>query len=120
MLEKPDFRILYRFFREDEGGRKSLPLQGYRSDWTYLNGETSQLYMIWPRFLDQEENELCSYQMIEMSGLANMYIISDKLINSVHKDKVKVGTRGFLMEGPKKVAEAEIIEVINLQKRVKR
>ena len=30
-----NFKIKYRFYSEDEGGRKKLPYQGYRSDFFY-------------------------------------------------------------------------------------
>jgi hypothetical protein len=35
LKHKADFRVKYCFYTEQEGGRKSLPYQGYRSDFGY-------------------------------------------------------------------------------------
>ncbi len=53
-----DFRVVYRFYSMEEGGRKSLPHQGYRSDFYYEHPEhsgSSTIFMIWPEFEDEEE-----------------------------------------------------------------
>jgi hypothetical protein len=38
---KCDFRVKYRFFTTEEGGRLSLPYQGIRSDFWYDRGDNS-------------------------------------------------------------------------------
>lgn len=114
---KPDFLISYKFYSESDGGRKQLPSQGYRSDWTYKDDDGLHLYRIWPRFLDCDGNEHCSYQVIDSTGLANMYIVSGELAESVHQGRVEVGVQGYLMEGSRRVAEAEIIELLNINDR---
>lgn len=37
----PDFRVKYRFYSKNQGGRKSTPFQGYRSDFAYDGDDTS-------------------------------------------------------------------------------
>jgi len=65
----PDFKVKYRFFtkEEEEGGRKILPRQGYRSDFA-LEGDFLEtgidLRVIHPEFEDENGeiiiNETCS------------------------------------------------------------
>jgi hypothetical protein len=41
-----------------------------------------------------------------------MWIINEA--NQVlHKERIKIGLKGFFMEGPHKSAECEVIEVVN-------
>ena len=55
-----DFIVKYRFYDENEGGRKTgTPIQGYRSDFMYAEDEVDnkqkcKMWMIHPEFLDQD------------------------------------------------------------------
>jgi hypothetical protein len=69
-----DFKVRYRFLTKDEGGRSSLPYQGYRPDFWYDHGQTnSHYFMIWPEFenLDGKvilQNDCC----VPINGIARM------------------------------------------------
>jgi len=41
-----------------------------------------------------------------------MWILNESLIE-LHKERIKIGLKGFFMEGPHKAAECEVIEVVN-------
>ncbi len=47
-----DFKVRYCFYSDDEGGRKSLPFQGIRSDFWYEseNHTMDGNFIIWPEF----------------------------------------------------------------------
>lgn len=49
-----DFRVKYRLYRPEEGGRKRPPRQGYRSDFAFDEDDLShpKLYMIFPELED--------------------------------------------------------------------
>ncbi|MCM3293102.1 hypothetical protein M3661_23600 [Paenibacillus sp. MER 180] len=55
----PDFLVKYRFFTPEEGGRRNLPYQGYRSDFAiesdFMNN-TIDLRVIHPEFEDEYGN----------------------------------------------------------------
>jgi hypothetical protein len=112
-----DFIVKYRFLSEDEGGRKTgPPSQGYRSDFMYDGDspKTDRIFMIHPEFLDEENNVIINKSHSQWSGKAKMWIINSDFI-PFHKNRLKVGTKGFFMEGPTKTAECEVIEIIGFQ-----
>ncbi len=109
-----DFRVKYRFFTKDEGGRHGIiPYQGYRSDFWYENIECG-IFMIWPGF-ENEKGEiiLVNDTSVPASGTARMWILVPER-RSFHKANIKIGLKGNFMEGNRKVAECEVIEILGL------
>jgi len=115
---QPDFKVKYRFYNEQEGGRKSLPFQGYRSDFWYFHEEQptpNSIYMIWPEFEDEQGNIIIQSDCpISQEGIARMWIIMPPM-RLFHRDKINIGLKGFFMEGSRRVAECEVIELIDLK-----
>ena len=110
-----DFIVQYRFFSPEEGGRPTgNPVQGYRSDFMYSGDEkVRQQWMIWPEFLDDEDNIILDKSLrVPTSGKAKMWILNEALIE-LHKGRIKIGLKAFFMEGPNKVAECDVIQIIN-------
>lgn len=111
-----DFIVEYHFFSAEEGGRKTgNPAQGYRSDFMYSGDENvKQLWVIWPEFLDNENNIILDKSIrVATSGKAKMWIVNG-INQDLHRQKIKIGLKGFFMEGPHKVAECKVIQVVNL------
>jgi hypothetical protein len=111
-----DFRVRYRFYSKDEGGRLSLPHQGYRPDFWYdYEGHVSnQVFIIWPEFEDIDGEVIIQNNgPVDENGTARMWIITPEF-RSYHRDKIKIGTIGYFMEGSKRVAECEVIELLGL------
>jgi hypothetical protein len=111
-----DFRVKYRFYSEQEGGRKSLPWQGYRSDFYYEHNDHENqhsIFMIWPEFEKTAGVPLTHEVEVDTEGTAAMWIV-DPQRRVYHRDKISVGLRGWFMEGPRRVAECEVIEVLGL------
>lgn len=117
LKREPDFKVKYRFYSAEEGGRKSPPYQGYRSDFWYshpMHDNPNRIYMIWPEFLDDSGAVLLDNQIsVPLVGIANMWVV-DPNWRSYHADKIEIGLMGYFMEGARKVAECEVIEVVNL------
>ncbi|WP_316793743.1 hypothetical protein [Pedobacter frigoris] len=113
-----DFKVKYRFYLAEEGGRKYTPHQGYRSDFWYYHPShdgTNQFFMIWPEFLDERGNVILEEQgSVPLSGIAQMWIINSETRN-YHNDKIVLGLKGYFMEVPRRVAECEVIEIGNLK-----
>jgi hypothetical protein len=110
-----DFKVKYRFFAFEEGGRKSgAPINNYRSDWLYSEDKAEDgIYMIWP-FFENQLGELISKDTYAYeTGVARMHILVPEM-KPLHQKRIKVGTKGYFMEGAHKVAEAEVIEIVNL------
>jgi len=113
---KADFRVNYKFYNKDEGGRTGLPYQGYRCDFWY-EADThipSQVFMIWPEFEDEDGNIITNTTIpIKREGEARMWIIMAGM-RSYHQKNIKIGMHCFLMESHIKVAECTIIEILDL------
>jgi len=112
-----DFRVKYRFFAVEEGGRKTLPYQGYRPAFWYNNDQShipTRTFIIWPEFEDQQGNVIReNSQPVRSSGTARMWIITPQM-RAYHRDKIRPGLNGYLMEGSRKVAECEVLEIVGL------
>ena len=110
---KADFRVKYRFRSEAEGGRKTLPFQGIRFDFSYQAEDGSELYIVWPEFEDANGNVILENDLpVPHEGTALMWVVIPER-RIVHKEKIKIGVKGFFHEGIR-VAECEIIEVMDL------
>ncbi|GAA4315872.1 hypothetical protein [Nibribacter koreensis] len=114
---KPDFRVTYTIFTEEEGGRKTPPFQGIRWDFKYDHPEHSNgaIFMIWPEFEDAQGDLIKVANMpLPRYGQARMWIIIEER-RAYHKEKIKIGTHGYFMEGHRKVGECEVIELLSLK-----
>ena len=111
---KKDFKVRYRFYSAEEGGRKSLPQQGIRSDFWYEhdNHTAKGIFMIWPEF-EKEDGTLVKEGKVLPEGIARMWIVSEDL-RPYHKERIAVGTKGYFLEG-KRTAECEVVEIIDLK-----
>ncbi|MCC8411059.1 hypothetical protein LJ707_19115 [Mucilaginibacter sp. UR6-1] len=108
----PNIRVKYRFKSEAEGGRKSLPYQGIRFDFSY--DESNNLYIIYPEFEDENGYIILKDNIpVPCVGTALMWIINPESI-PFHQEKIQIGTKGFFREGDNIIAECEVIEVIDL------
>ena len=103
-----------RFLSHAEGGRASLPLQGYRPDIHYDDDATDELWMVWPLFTDSFGRELPNGTPIPQDAKANFYIIDGELRKTVHCERLRVGTRFHLREGGKSVAACEVTKLLEL------
>lgn len=111
-----DFRVKYRFYTPAEGGRSSMPHQGYRSDFWYDHREhqPNYLFMIWPEFEGEKEEVILHKESpVHEKRTARMWIIN-KETRAYHRNKIQVGLKGYFMEGFRKVAECEVIELLGL------
>lgn len=112
-----DFNVKYRLYTKEEGGRKLLPWQGYRCDFAYDGDDIKKvgIYAIHPEFEDKENNVILeSDQEVFISGTARMWILFDEMRELVHKQRIKVGTKGYFMEGSKRVGELEVTKIVGL------
>jgi len=111
-----DFRVKYRFRTEAEGGRKILPSQGgYRGDFLYEEDDRpdATIYMIHPEFENAAGVPVPEDEQAEIEGTARMWILVDKM-RPVHRDRIRPGVRGFIVEGSRKVASVEVNQVLGL------
>jgi hypothetical protein len=70
--------------------------------------------MIWPEFLDEFDSVMSENITVPESGKALMWILNPKF-NDYHKNRLKIGTKGYFMEGAKITAECKVIELTGLK-----
>jgi uncharacterized protein (DUF433 family) len=112
-FEPPDFRVTYRLFTAEEGGRKTSAHQHIRWDFCYEDKDMPRgRFMIFPEFLDPD-GYIIPNGPFSPIGQANMFIArSDR--RAFHRQYIQPGTRGFFMEGfPAGVCE--VVEVLGLR-----
>ncbi|WP_227871847.1 hypothetical protein [Paenibacillus bovis] len=109
-----DFRVRYRFYAQEEGGRRTLPYQGYRADFAYAADERLILYMIHPEFEDEHGQVIGREEHVPACGTALVWIVIPERRQDIHRHRIHTGTRGYMMEGPHRTAEVEVIEILGL------
>lgn len=112
----PDFRVSYRFYTPEEGGRRTTASQGYRSDFWYYQPDLppNNIFMIWPEFEDEHRQLILDTEIkVPLAGTARMWIIA-KERRPFHRERLKLGMTGYFMEGPRRVAICEVIEICGL------
>ena len=112
-----DFNVQYRFYSFEEGGRTFLPTQGYRCDFAYQEDDIIEtgIYMIHPEFEDNDGNIILDDTItINQKGTARMWISLPEMREEIHKYKIKIGTKGYFMEGSRRVGEVEVIKIVGL------
>ena len=65
------------------------------------------------RFLSPDGGALPEGE-VPMSGVADMFLVNPDRA-SYHRQRIAVGTKGYFMEGPKRVAECEVVALRSLR-----
>jgi hypothetical protein len=113
----PDFRVTYRLFTAEEGGRKTSAYQGIRWDFRYEdNAISTGTWIIHPVFLGLD-GQVLPVEPLPMVGQANMFILNTEL-RSFHRQRIRLGTRGYFVEAPHRVGVCEVVEVLRLSQNI--
>ncbi len=111
-----DFVARITILTEDEGGRKTPPVNGIRWDFLYADDEVQDgLYMIWPDFFGEDGSSFP--KDIQLTGTLNarMFILSKEGIPEWHQERLQEGTEFFCMEGPKRVAKGVVTKLAGIK-----
>ncbi len=112
----PDFRVKYRWRIPDTGVQYQRPFQHIRSDFLYEGDDpqTDGMHMIWPEFESDDGVPLAEGAEIPAVGFASMWILSEDL-RALHQERLAPGVRGYMMAGPHKIADVEVVELLGLR-----
>ena len=110
-----DFDVRYKLYTYEEGGRKAT-YQGLRCDFLYSGDDVRDgIYMIHPEFEDQTGKVIVDLETpVSLTGTARMWIIISEMRDNTHKNRIKVGTKGYMMEGSRRIGEVEVIRIVGL------
>ena len=110
---QPDFVVEYEINLCKELNN-AKPHQGMRTDFLYYGDDpqTQGAYMIWPGFLDEKGLPIddTTHANVPKVGKANMWIVSENM-REYHRNRLKVGTKGFWVCGPCKVATVVVVKL---------
>ncbi|MBO0950672.1 hypothetical protein [Fibrella forsythiae] len=109
-----DFKVRYRFYSQEEGGRYSLPHQGIRTDFWYecADHEMTGVFMICPEFEDEYGDLLLEGEVLP-EGIARMWI-SNPRMRAYHRSRIQLGTIGYFKEATRSTGVCEVIELVGL------
>src|ERR1044071_7493 len=86
---KADFRVKYRFYSTNEGGRKIIPYQGIRCDFMYADPRKGA-FMIWPEFEDETGKVILDNTVsVPAVGTARMWVINSER-RDYHCEQIKI------------------------------
>lgn len=112
-LVPPDFEAVIRLFSTEEGGRRTPAFNGVRWDFDYVDGSRELgSYMIWPEFVE-ETGESWPKDVPLPVGVeipALMYILDEKLRESLHRERLQPGVRFWVIEGSRRVGEGRVVK----------
>lgn len=109
-----DFQAEITILTPEEGGRFAPVFNGVRWDFQYeQDGDSQQHFMIWPEFVDEENEPISREFPLKGTYRARMYVVSENL-RDLHRPRVQVGTEFFCVQGPKKVARGTVTKVTGL------
>jgi hypothetical protein len=111
-----DFEALIRIFPPSEGGRHAPAFNGIRWDISYPDETPNQLYMVWPDFVDKEGESRSATEVLPVGAeiRAYMTVVADEMRADVHRQRIRVGTKFFCNEGPRRVAEGSVTKIVGL------
>ncbi len=110
--ERPDFTATVQFRSTEHGGRKALPLQGYRCDFQYEDDPADQAWMIYPCFLDQDGRPIAQGASVPSRVDAHFRVPDRQLRATEHARRLRVGTRFPLVEGARRVAVGTVTQLL--------
>jgi len=111
---RADFVVKYRLLPPEDGGRK-VTYQHLRCDFMYEGDDptTDGIFMIHPEFLDAAGRPLDEGVVVPLDGKASMWVLVPQM-RPLHRTRIKAGTKGYFMEGSRKVGSIEVESVVAL------
>jgi hypothetical protein len=116
LSRRADFEVEYvlDIAEELKGVR---PAQGMRCDFMYeeddKNGGT--VYMIWPELMDDNNQVILDKRVAPaQSGKATMWILRHEAREDVHRNRIKIGVKGYWVVGSYRLARVMVTKILGL------
>jgi hypothetical protein len=94
-----------------------MTFQHLRCDFLYEGDDPAKdgIFMIHPEFLNSAGEPLQENIDVPLEGRASMWILMPHM-RGLHRDRIKVGTRGHFVEGHRKIGNVEVESIVALHK----
>lgn len=113
VYEQPDFAADLKAISQPKTGLSSSLRQGIKLDLMY-EGDKSGAWMIYYALLDAEGHLLPQGAVCQGEVKAYFRVLNLELRVTVHKQRIKSGTRFYVVIGYHKVAEGVVTQVLHL------
>jgi len=92
-----------------------VTFQHLRCDFLYEgdNPVSDGIFMIHPEFLDSAGSPIQDNVAVPLEGKASMWILVPQM-HPLHRARIDVGTRGYFVEGSRKIGNVEVESVVAL------
>ncbi len=68
--------------------------------------------MINPEFINENEIPIAENIPIPLLGKSFMWVLDPEMRNEVHRKKMQVGTKGYFVEGSRKIGELFVEKIV--------
>ncbi len=111
----PDFRIHYKWLCAQDIDPPQRLFQHMRSDWLYAEDDprTDGIHIIYPEFEDRTGRVIADGERVLDEGTATMWILFEES-RPRHRERIAAGSRGYLVVGSNRIAEAEVTAILGL------
>jgi hypothetical protein len=112
-----DFEARITILTEEEGGRKTPPVNGIRWDFLYAQDDPADgIYMIWPDFFGDDGSSFSTDTRLEGTLHARMHIARKEGIAAWHQNRLLEDTEFYCVEGSTKVAKGVVTKLTGIKK----
>lgn len=112
VYKQPDFAAQLNPIPQPKNGIRSFLVQGIKLDFMYEEDE-NRAWMIYYALLNSEGNLLSHRITCEQEVKAYFRILNPQL-RPIHKQRIKLGIRFYVVVGSHKVAEGVVTQVLHL------
>jgi hypothetical protein len=109
-----DFLAAVRFLTQDEGGRVSPPMPGYRCDFRYVDQSEPNHWMVWPMRFFVDGVEVPESTTAPHDVTAGFFIFDRELRESVHRARLIPGVEFELLEGATLVGRGVVTDIAGM------
>ncbi len=111
-----DFEARVRVLRPDEGGRRQLPCNGIRWDFSYAQDKPRRFYMwLYPDFFDPTTGDSWLKMPLPVDEWLHVRVsVFSAHVRSFHQARIRAGTSFYYGEGSQVVAEGTVTRLIGL------
>lgn len=112
----PDFEVSYEVNIDPALSGLKLS-QGMRCDYLYEGDDSKEdgIHMIWPEILDDAGEVILNRSLpLKRKGHATMWIGMHESRVNIHRQRLKIGTKGYWVIGSKSIANVEVTKILGL------
>lgn len=104
------YPVKYAFYSPKQGGRQTLPIQGYMPNFAYAQPDRflPEVYMARAQFLNSAGDHLELGQVADPTGIVNLEIVLPEMAD-FHRERLIASTKIWFTEGARIIGEGLVL-----------